>query len=168
MKKLFVFITLCLATAVFAQDVDNYIELLRSDLKTQKKIIITEAMVFTEQEAAAFWPVYRTYEADLDKLGDARFLLIKDYANNIDKLTDAKAKELMDKSIQFQKDRLDAKAKLFAELCKVLPVIKAMRLMQVENQMQLLLDLQISAELPLADKPQATKESKPGKEEKKK
>lgn len=160
MKRLFLYFSLFLATATFAQDVTNYIELLRSDLKTQKKAVITEAMNFTEQEAAAFWPVYREYEAELDKLGDARIVLIKDYADNYEKLTDAKAKELIERSIKFQKDRLDVKSKFFKEFCKVLPVTKAARLMQVDQQIHLLLDLQIAAELPLAEKPQDSKESK--------
>jgi hypothetical protein len=160
MKALFLTISLLLATAIFAQDLDNYIELLRSDVKTQKRAIITEVMNFTELEASAFWPVYRAYEMELDKLGDARLLLIKDYANNSENMTDAKAKEIIEKSIKFQKDRLDVKAKFFTEFCKVLPVTKAARLTQVENQIQLLLDLQIAGELPLVEKPQDSKESK--------
>jgi hypothetical protein len=66
-------------------------------------------------------------------------------------MTDAKAKELIEKSIKFQKDRLDVKAKFFAEFCKVRPVTRAAQLMQVDHQMQLLLDLQIAGELPLVE-----------------
>lgn len=106
MKKLLLTVFLLLTTAAFAQDLDSFIELLRSDVKTEKKAIITEVMQFNEAEAAAFWPAYRNYEFELDKIGDARVALIKDYAENYETMTDAKAKELMDKSFKFREDRL--------------------------------------------------------------
>src|SRR5512134_4172880 len=49
-----------------------YAELLRSDVRTQKVSIITEVMGFTEAESAKFWPIYREYDAEMAKLGDAR------------------------------------------------------------------------------------------------
>ena len=92
MNRLLLIVFLMITTTTFAQDVDSFVELLRSDVKTEKKAIITEVMDFTEQEAAAFWPEYRNYEFDLDKLGDARLILIKDYADNLETMTDDKAK----------------------------------------------------------------------------
>ena len=57
-----------------------YAELLRSDVRTQKVAIITEMMEFTEAEDAAFWPIYRDYDAEMAKLGDERVALIAEYA----------------------------------------------------------------------------------------
>ena len=48
-------------------------------------------MEFTEAEDAAFWPVYREYEAELAKINDDRMALIKDYAMGYETLTDATA-----------------------------------------------------------------------------
>lgn len=153
MKKLLLTVFLLLTTASFAQEVDSFIELLRSDVKTQKKAIITEVMEFSEAEAAAFWPAYRNYEAELDKLGDARVALIKDYAESYETMVDAKAKELMDKSFKFREDRLKLQKKYFQEFSKILSPTKAAKWAQLENQITLLIDLQISSELPLAEKP---------------
>ena len=65
-----------------------YVELLRSDLRSQKIAIITELMGFTEAEDAKFWPVYREYETAVAKVNDDRLALIKEYAANYEKLTD--------------------------------------------------------------------------------
>jgi hypothetical protein len=153
MKKLLLTVFLFLTTATFAQDVDSFIALLRSDVNTEKKAIITEVMEFTEAEAAAFWPVYRDYEFELDKLGDARVALIKDYAANYETMVDARAKELMDKSFKFREDRLKLQKKYFQEFSKILSPTKAAKWAQLENQITLLIDLQIASELPLAEKP---------------
>jgi hypothetical protein len=142
---------LLIGTAVQGQDydVDAYIEMLRSDVKTEKIAIITEVMDFTEEESSAFWPMYREYELDFSKLGDQRIALIKDYAAHYNEMTDEKAKELISTSIKLQEKRLSLQKKYFKSFQKILPTIKAAKLIQLENQINLLIDLQIAAELPL-------------------
>lgn len=153
MKKMLTLLFALATTTAYAQDVNSFIEMLRSDVKTEKRAIITAAMEFTEQQAAAFWPVYRDYELELDKLGDARFALIKDYAENFETMTDVKAQELTEKSLKFQQDRLKIKEKYFKKFAKVMPVPMAAKFMQLDNQMQLLIDMQIASELPLVKMP---------------
>ena len=67
-----------------------YVELLRSDLRSQRVALITELMNFTEAEDAKFWPVHREYETELAKVNDDRIVLIKEDAN-YEKLTDEAA-----------------------------------------------------------------------------
>ena len=71
MKKLLLIIVFVLATNIgYAQDAN--IELLRSDVKAKKVAIVTEVMQFTDEEGKVFWPVYREYDLELAKIGDAR------------------------------------------------------------------------------------------------
>lgn len=155
MKNLLLTVFLMLTTATFAQDVDSFVELLRSDVKTLKKEIITEVMEFSEAEASAFWPVYRNYEFELEKIGDARVALIKDYAENYEKMTDAKAGELVERAFNFREKRLKLQKKYFKEFSKILSPVEAAKWAQLENQITLLIDLQIASELPLAEKPES-------------
>ena len=156
MKKSLLLLFALAATAVQAQDdVDSFIELLRSDVNTNKKTIITAAMDFNDTQAAAFWPIYRNYEFDLNKLGDTRVALIKDYADNYEQMTDAKAKELAEKTFKYQEDRLKLRKKYFKEVSKALSPTLAAKFAQVDNQIQLLIDTQIASELPLIEKPES-------------
>ena len=148
------------ATAAYGQDVNSYIELLRSDVKTQAREIITESMHFSEHDASVFWPLYRNYEFELGKLGDARVALIKEYAEHYDSMTDKKAEELMNNAMKFQDDRLKLKKKYFKKIAKALSATTAAKFTQVDNELQLLIDLQISSQLPLVKKPAATQEKK--------
>jgi hypothetical protein len=140
-------------TAIAQEGLDSYVELLRSDIKTQKKAILTEAVPFTEAEEQAFWPLYREYELELDKIADRRLKLIKDYAENFDNMTNEKAEELMRESMQLDGDLLRLNEKYFKKFTKATSVITAARVMQVENQINLLIRLQIAANLPLVEKP---------------
>jgi hypothetical protein len=151
MRKLAILFLLVFSMSLSAQD--DFIELLRHDLKTEKVAIITEAMEFTDAESGAFWPVYRKYDYDLSKLGDERIAIIKEYAANFENMTDEKAKELMERSLKNQEDVAKLKKKYFKEFQKVLPAIKAARFMQVDRQISLLVDLQIAAEMPLVSAP---------------
>jgi hypothetical protein len=152
MKKLIILLMLLFSLNLFAQD--DFIELLRSDLKTQKVAVVTEAMDFTEAESNAFWPVYRDYDFDMSKLTDNFLAILKDYGDNFETMTDAKAKELMDRSMKHDEEVLKLRKKYFKEFQKVLPAIKAARFMQVDNQLRMLIRLQIASELPLVEVPE--------------
>ncbi len=136
-----------------AQDsyLDNYIQALRSDVRSDRMQIVTAAMRFTESEAAVFWPVYRNYQAEVTKLNDQKVALLKDYAENYDTLSAAKAKELADKSFALEQQRPELKRKYFKEFEKVLPANRVARFFQVDHRLDLLVDLQIASQVPLVD-----------------
>jgi len=153
-KLLFIFIALSL-TNIFGQDADSYyIELLRSDMKTERKAIVAATMKFTDAEADKFWPLYHEYEFELDELNDDRLAIIKDYAENYLKLTDKIAKELTNKNFENMKERIELREKYFEKFSDLLTPISAAKLMQIENEMQLIIDLQIANEIPFAERPE--------------
>src|SRR5436190_13358704 len=85
-------------TAAFAQkvtdngiEIEKNLELMRRDLRSEKKKIIAVNVPFTDTEATKFWPVYDQYAADMTKHYDAFYLVIKDYAANQKTLTDDQA-----------------------------------------------------------------------------
>jgi hypothetical protein len=127
-----------------------YTELMRSDLRAQKAALITQVIGFTDEEDKAFWPVYREYELELTRLNDDRLALIDDYSKTYDKLTDAKANELVTKALDLEVRRAALQQKYYTKLKAALPTKTAARVMQVEHQILLLLDLQIAASLPIA------------------
>jgi hypothetical protein len=133
------------------QNLKTYIELLRSDLRTQKVAVITQIMGFTDAEDQAFWPVYRQYETELAKLNDERIQLIETYAKNYTNLSDTVANDLVTKALDIESRRVALKQKYYSQLKAVVPPKTAARALQVENQILLLLDLQVAASLPVAE-----------------
>ena len=126
-----------------------YVELLRSDLRTQKVAVITQIMQFTDEEDAAFWPIYREYEYELSRVNDDRLNLIEMYATVYDKLTTETANDLVTKVLDLESRRTALKQKYFDKFKTAVTPRTAARFLQVENQIQLLLDLQIAASLPV-------------------
>ena len=60
----------------------NYVQLLRRNIRSQVKQLIAENLKLSETEAARFWRVYDRYMADLAKINDQRYALIKEYAEH--------------------------------------------------------------------------------------
>jgi hypothetical protein len=126
-----------------------YAELLRSDVRTQKVAILTELMEFSDDENTAFWPLYREYETEMARLGDQRVALIAEYAASYSKMTDEIAAKLANAAIELEAQRQAAKARSFERIRKVLAPRTALRFLQIEQQLYLLVDLQISSLLPI-------------------
>jgi hypothetical protein len=126
-----------------------YAELLRSDVRAQKVAIITEVMGFTEVEDKAFWPLHREYESEMAALGDERVALIAEYAKSYSTMTDAIAQALGSRALDLEARRHAVKVKYHERFAKALSPRTSLRFLQVEHQLQLIIDLQISAALPI-------------------
>lgn len=129
----------------------RYVELQRSDIRARKVEIITEVMRFDDQEAAAFWPIYQEYAEAQAKLNDRRLANVKELLNKYDSMSEGEAKKFVERSFGMEKERVGLKEQYFKKLCKVLPARKVARFFQVENQLNLLLELQVTANLPIID-----------------
>lgn len=134
-----------------AKNLDAYIELMRKDVRQQKAEIMGSVMVLSADDATKFWPIYSEYDKELTKLNDKRAENIKEYARTYDQMTDAKADELIQTALAYQKDRGELLAKTYDKVKQALGAITAARFVQVEHQLLLLIDLQIISALPVAE-----------------
>ena len=133
---------------------DQLLELMRIDLKKERVLVVGDAMEFTGEEAATFWPIYKEYEAEFTKQGDARLALLKEYAESFDTMTDDKATDLASRALDLETERTALKRRYLEKIATAMSPSIAARFLQVENQIGALLDLQIAAQVPLVEKPQ--------------
>jgi hypothetical protein len=148
-KLLLTLLLVAAPVAVAADDMDKYLEMLRSDLRTAKTTIHTEAVGLKGTEGDKFWPIQREYETELAKIGDQRIALIKDYAANYDSLTATKAKELINRAFKLESSRLALLKKYTDKITKGISPMVGARFAQIEAIINSLIDLQIRAETPL-------------------
>ena len=135
--------------SVDAGNLRAFIELARSDLKTQKTLIIAQNIQFTGDEAMEFWPLHSEYAVQQNKLLDQRLFLLDQYAATYKDMTDAQATSLARKIFDWEERRVDLKRTWFKKFSKVVPAKKAAQFFQIENQLNAALDLQLAAALPL-------------------
>jgi len=132
-----------------ASGTDKDIQLLRQDVRSQKKQIVAANMQLTDAEAEKFWPVYDKYTADVKKLGDTRVALIKQYAQNYDSLTDAQANDLMQKWGALEESVAQLRLKYVPIFEKVVSAKKTALFFQIDRRLSLIIDLQMASAIPL-------------------
>lgn len=130
---------------------NSYIALLKSDLRPRKTGFIKEGLRLGEKEAAAFWPIYESYEADLKRVEETRLRVIQDYLDNYERMNDDRAKELIRKKLALEEQRIELKKSYFKRFEKVLPGKALARYLQLEYRFGLMMDLKNTAEVPLVE-----------------
>src|SRR5260370_33063193 len=76
---------------------DDFIELLRKDVRSEKKQSIAENMDLSDAEAEKFWPVYDRYAAELSRIYDTKIALLKDYVQSYSSMTGEQAENYIRK-----------------------------------------------------------------------
>ncbi|MDH3941713.1 MAG: hypothetical protein OET46_12045, partial [Xanthomonadales bacterium] len=106
-------------------------------------------MSFSQEEKEKFWPLYREYREAMAGVGDKRLAVIVDYANNVERMTDPLAKQLLDRSFKVDKEFIQTKERYVKKFRRILPDIKVVRLMQLENRMDIAVDMKVAEGIPL-------------------
>ena len=131
---------------------------LQLDINIQRKVIndqrnttLAYNMSFTQIEKEKFWPVYREYREAMGSVGDKRVAVIVEYAEYMNSMSQARAKQLLDRSFAVQKESIKVKERYVRKFRKFLPDTKVVRLMQVENRMDSMIDLKLAEGIPLME-----------------
>ncbi len=138
-----------------AQGSRDAIESLRADLKANRTAMMAEEMKLTEKESDAFWPIYRSYRAEVGKVTDRIVELVFEYADLYPDVPDRKAGEMLREYAKVEADLLSIKRKYYKKLGKVLPAAKVFRFAQLDNRYDLGTRVGLAAWIPMLPAQQA-------------
>jgi Spy/CpxP family protein refolding chaperone len=130
---------------------DKDIEMLRANLRAQRKEITAQNMNLTADEATKFWPIFDQYRKEAIKFNDDRWALIKDYAANYNTMTDAQAQDYMKRSTAVDQQLLALRTKYVPQFEKVISAKKTALWYQIDRRIDLLINLQLSSLVPMVD-----------------
>jgi len=140
------------ATSAQSQaSIDQDIQLLRGDIRSQKKEIVAANMNLTPDEATKFWPIYDQYTAEVAKIGDTRVALIKEYAQSYSTITDAQANDFMKRAAAIDQQFNATRSKYVPLFEKVISAKKTALWFQIDRRLDLLINLQLAANIPVVN-----------------
>jgi pyruvate-formate lyase-activating enzyme len=149
MKKLLIILAFLFVMPAFADDLDEYVQLLKTDLKAQSREIISKGMkTFTDEEAKRFWPIYESYMVERGKFLEARVAVIKAYADDYDTMTDAKAQELLNRRFEQLKLRNKVDEKFRPQFATALSPRRLVRFYQIQHELEVLMELKAVSQIP--------------------
>ncbi len=123
-------------------------ELILAKVRADKKLFISQNMGLTQSESVGFWPVYDRYQKELEALMGRSIRLVEDYARSYNHMTDATAKELLDRYLAIQADRLKVRRAYLPAFRQVLSDKKVARYYQLENKIRAVARFELAAQIP--------------------
>jgi hypothetical protein len=133
----------------FSQSFDDYMEVVRDILNTEKKAVVAETMTLSETESGPFWELYNEYNAELYKVHTERVNIIKDFAASYESMTDEKADALVNRSLAYKTNILKLNKTYYKKFKKILPASKAALYFQIESKIDDLVNAELATEIPL-------------------
>jgi hypothetical protein len=122
---------------------DGFVDLLRKDIRSQKKQIIAENMELSDVEAEKFWPVYDQYAAELSKIYDVKIALLHDYADNYSTMTGEQAESYIRKRAEVEQSIMQLRLKYMPAFRRVLSGRETALFYQLDWRLGLAIDVQL-------------------------
>jgi ferritin len=138
-----------LAAPASAQQVSDKIEVTRSVVGAERKMIISKNLDLTEAESEAFWPIYNEYEQAIRKVNDKRVALIREFAAGFDTVDDKQAEDLMKDYLSYQEEHVKTRRSYVKKFRKVLPARKTFRFYQIDGKLNVIVDFELARGIPL-------------------
>ena len=128
---------------------DKDVQLLRQDLRGKAKQLITKNMQLTDEQAAAFWPLYDQYAAEVRKINDTRFGLMKHYADIYPTMTQDQADSLLRLLADADTAIINLRVEYLPKFEQALPgSTKAALFFQLDRRLDYLMNVQMASQLP--------------------
>ena len=128
---------------------DANIQLMRQDIRSERKKVAAANMPLTDREATKFWPVYDRYIAETIKVNDVRFALLKEYAKNFNTATEEQADSFIKRWLALDQDNTQLRLKFIPEFEKVISHKKTAMFFQIDRRVSMMIELQLASQVPL-------------------
>jgi hypothetical protein len=129
---------------------DEDIALLRQDLRAMKMQVIGENMSLSDTEGQKFWPIYNHYVKDLQEVNNRKYALLKQYAETWATMTDQDALIYVRNWLEADGQAQALRLKYVPVVSQVLPGRKAATFFQLDRRLNMMIDLQLFSQIPLA------------------
>jgi len=128
---------------------DANIQLMRQDIRSERKKIVAVNVPLTDTEATRFWPLYDRYIAETIKVNDVRYALIKEYAQNYKSMTDEQADKFIRRWVALDQDNTQLRLKFIPEFENVISHKKTALFFQIDRRVAMMIELQLASQVPV-------------------
>jgi hypothetical protein len=139
--------------AMAKETADSNLQILLDKVHADKKLLVAANMDLSDEEGKAFWPVYDSYQKDLQAINQRLVKVVGSYADawNNDKLTDETAKSLMDEVLAIEESEVKLRKTYAEKLSGVLPAKLVARYLQIETKIRAAVRFDIAEQIPLIE-----------------
>ena len=132
-----------------AADVTD-MQLVRDAVRADKRAFIAALLKLSDAEAKRFWPIYDTYQRNLDATGRRRVVAVQGLMFRDAPMTNLAAKQYATEMLAVDEAEIKARRTMRNRVMRALPAVKAARYMQLEDKIRAVQDYDVAATVPLA------------------
>jgi Spy/CpxP family protein refolding chaperone len=123
-------------------------------VQADKKAYVASMLKLTDAEAKKFWPIYDSYQRDLDTINRRRNVALEGLIGSDKSVSDLYAKQLANELIATDEAEIKARRKMHNKLIRArplnpIPLKKAARYLQIEGQIRAVQFYGIAEQFPL-------------------
>ena len=122
---------------------------LQAAVRADKRGYVGSSLALSDAEAAKFWPVFDTYQAQLDAANRRRTVALVGVAGQASTISDVQARNVVKELVAADDAELKARRTLRDRVMKALPTRKAIRYLQLESKIRAAQDYDLATTIPL-------------------
>jgi hypothetical protein len=130
---------------------DQQMDLMRKDLRAEKKKVVAANMNLTSSEAEKFWPIYDEYTSETRKLNDQKYALIKKYAQDYGHMADQQAEDYVKGLVGLDQSSSNLRLRYWPKFRQVVSGGKTALFFQMDRRINNMIDIQLSSQIPLIE-----------------
>jgi len=148
MKKIILVVTILILSglSIYAQD---DIQQVQDAWGKDKKELVWIGMNLSPADSIKFWPVYDQYEKARQKIGRERIIILNDYADNYEKMTNAKADELINRIFKNDAASVKLMQQYYGRMKTTLNAMQAAKFLHIETYLQTTIRSALQGALPM-------------------
>jgi len=137
------------ASTASAQTVKETLEVTRQAAETQRRVLVSGALIMTDAEAKDFWPLYDAYEKERRPIDERANRLVADFIATYTTMSDTVAKAMLVEELNVEALRLKLRRDYMERMGRALPPRKLVRFFQIENKLDAVIRADLSRQIPL-------------------
>jgi Spy/CpxP family protein refolding chaperone len=122
---------------------------LRAAAKSDKHALVASTLNLTGAETKRFWPIYDTYQRNLDLTSRRRVVALESLLSRDASMTNLAARNVITELMAVDEAETRSRHTLRNRLMRALPPIKAARYLQLEDKLQAIRDYDVASTVPL-------------------
>jgi len=119
------------------------------DLQALEADAVAKALTLNAEEASAFWPQFKAYQAEQRKIADGQIAAVKKYADHFSTLTDAEAVAYIQALLERDQQVHDLRGKYLSLYAKSIGSRKAATVIHLSRKLGFQSQARLSEVIPL-------------------
>lgn len=121
----------------------------RDDLQSLETQVVSKGVTLTTEEAAAFWPLFKRFQAEQRNIIDGQIAAVRKYADHYATLTEADATAYVNALLARDQQIHDLRVKYLAEYSKVIGKNNAARVIHISRKLGLASQAKLAEVIPV-------------------